>query len=116
MSIGIGAFLRWRQRRATQASSPARMIPRLERTPPHVPAEYQSLYRYLEHRYASLVVLSFDQIEMLLGFPLPAPAGTEREWWTAAGAPRDHASAWTGAGRTAVPNLVARTVAFERQA
>ena len=115
MSIGFWP-LRWWRGRAAPVSQPPRMIPRLERTAPNVPAEYQSLYRYLEHRYASLVVLTFDQIEQLLGFPLPAPAGTEREWWTAGDVPRDHASAWTGAGRTAVPNLAARTVAFERQA
>jgi hypothetical protein len=113
MAFIIEWFRRWRSR-ATPVAPAARLIPRPERTAPHVPAEYQSLYSYLEHRYASLVVLSFDQIEMLLGFKLPAPAGAEPGWWTAADGPA--APSWTGAGRTAVPNLAARTVAFERQA
>ena len=36
-----------------------------------MPGTYQSLYEYLEHRYANTVVLTFAQIEDLLGFPLP---------------------------------------------
>jgi hypothetical protein len=87
----------------------------MERTPPQVPAEYLSLYKYLEHRYASMVVLTFEQIETLLGHALPALASTEPDWWTAVAASKAHSSAWTGAGRSAVPNLLARTVAFERQ-
>jgi hypothetical protein len=82
---------------------------------PRVPPEYLSLYTYLEHRYASTVVLTFQQVEALLGFALPETARTEREWWTGASAPREvHANAWFVAGRTATPNLLARTVAFER--
>jgi hypothetical protein len=86
-----------------------------ERRAPLVPAEYLSLYTYLEHRYASIVVLTFEQMEALLGFALPAPAFTERDWWTpiAARASR-HSEAWVGAGRRATPNLAARTVTFER--
>ena len=56
----------------------------MEQSTPHVPREYQALYTYLEHRYASVVVLTFEQIEALLGFALPALACTEPEWWTAA--------------------------------
>ena len=87
-----------------------------ERRDPRVPAEYLSLYTYLEHRFASIVVLTFEQMEALLGFALPAPASTERDWWTgvAVGASR-HSEAWVEAGRTATPNLAARTVAFERR-
>jgi hypothetical protein len=82
---------------------------------PCVPAEYLSLYTYLEHRYASTVVLTFEQMEALLGFTLPEAAHMERDWWTGAAlrtAP--HSEAWTVARRTATPNLLARTVAFER--
>ena len=105
----------WR-RRATPVSEPPRTIPRLERTEPHVPAEYLSLYRYLEHRYASCVVLTFEQMEALLGFGLPASAYTEPGWWTEAAVPTGYSAAWTGARRTATPNLPARTVTFERRA
>jgi hypothetical protein len=78
----------------------------VRRPPPRVPAEYLALYTYLEHRYASTVVLTFEQIEALR---------MERDWWTGAAlrtAP--HSDTWTVAKRTATPNLSARTVAFER--
>jgi hypothetical protein len=76
---------------------------------------YASLNAYLEHRHASYVVLTFEQIESLVGFSLPALASTDREWWTGPSGETDkHADAWTTAGRTAMPNLLARTVAFDR--
>jgi hypothetical protein len=82
---------------------------------PRVAARYFALYTYLEHRYASNVVLTFEQMESLLGFALPAPACTEREWWTSPSGDTDrHSDAWSAARRTATPNLLARTVAFER--
>jgi hypothetical protein len=52
----------------------------MEQSTTHVPGEYRALYSYLEHRY--VVVLTFEQIEALLGFALPTPARIEREWWT----------------------------------
>jgi hypothetical protein len=66
----------------------------LEQSTPHVPREYRALYTYLEHRYASVVVLTFEQIEALLGFALPTPARTEREWWTEGVDPQHHCAAW----------------------
>ena len=86
----------------------------VEQSKPHVPREYQALYTYLEQRYASVVVLTFSQIEALIGFSLPTPARTEREWWTGSVETRRHSAAWTGAGRTAAPNLGAETTRFER--
>ena len=86
----------------------------MEQSTPHVPREYRALYTYLEHRYASVVVLTLEQIEALLGFALPSPARTEREWWTDTVDTQRHCTAWTGAGRTAAPNLAAGIVTFER--
>jgi hypothetical protein len=87
----------------------------IARPPARVSTPYSSLNAYLEHRYVSSVVLTFDQIESLLGFSLPAPASTEREWWTSPTGEIDgHTEAWTLTGRTATPNLFARTVAFNR--
>jgi hypothetical protein len=104
----------WRPRVAPVSEAPKTIFP-LDRTAPRIPAEYLSLHTYLERRYASIVVLTFEQMEALLGFALPASACTDPDWWTGAAAPRcRHAAAWTGAGRTATPNLVARTVTFER--
>jgi hypothetical protein len=86
----------------------------MEQSAPRVPREYQALHTYLDNRYASVVVLTFDQIEALLGFALPARAKTERDWWTGTVDTQRHCSAWTEAGRTAAPNLAARTITFER--
>ena len=76
-----------------------------------VPPEYAALHKYLRDRYASLVVLTFEQIESLLGFALPDAARTEGSWWTQA---NRHTGAWVNAQRSAAPNLLARNVAFER--
>jgi len=79
--------------------------------------KYRCLYEYLEKRYANTVVLTFGQVEDLLGFSLPDLARVNREWWTMAdiGTTEVRCSdAWTLAGRTARPNLMAQTVAFER--
>lgn len=86
----------------------------LEDGVPHVPREYLALHSYLDHRYASVVVLTFEQIEALLGFALPGPARTERDWWTGTVETHRHCAAWTEAGRTAEPNLAARIITFER--
>lgn len=80
---------------------------------------YASLQKYLTARYADAVVLTFAQIEDLLGFALPGAARVEPAWW---GPPvqGDVASAqsqsWVLARRTATPNLAAETVLFEREA
>lgn len=87
----------------------------VERRASRVPVQYRSLHAYLEHRHAAVVVLTFEQIEMLLGVALPASASTERDWWVDATARTNrHSEAWLVAGRTAAPNLSARTVTFER--
>ena|ERR1700730_1649658 len=80
--------------------------------------KYLLLYKYLENRYANTVVLTFAEIEDLLGFTLPDQARIQREWWTdrkidVAG---NYSDSWILASRTAMPNLLARTVAFERGA
>ena len=82
---------------------------------PRVAASYESLYTYLEHRAASNVVLTFEQVESLLGFQLPQMARIEPDWWLT-GAPHAdrHSEAWIVAERSATPNLMARTVSFER--
>jgi hypothetical protein len=81
------------------------------------PAKYRPLHKYLDDRYADTVVLTFAQIEDLLGSLLPDIARLRREWW--ANADEDHtpsaqARSWTEASRTATPNLLAQVVVFER--
>jgi hypothetical protein len=79
---------------------------------------YLLLYKYLENRYATTVVLTFAEIEDLLGFALPDQARLNQEWWTeaAVNVARDYSDSWTLASRTAIPNMSAQTVAFERAA
>jgi hypothetical protein len=106
------AALRWRTRRATQGRV---VVGSLDQRQPRIAGEYSSLHAYLEHRFASNVVLTFEQIESLLEFALPQRASTEADWWTSDDPHADHHSeAWTRAGRKATPNLSARTIAFER--
>jgi hypothetical protein len=82
-----------------------------------VPSQYLLLHKYLVNRFADSVVLTFAQFEDLTGCPLPDSARAQQEWWTSADGKTDKAScadAWIQAGRTAKPNLLARTVTFER--
>jgi len=76
---------------------------------------YVHLYDYLRRRFANRIVLTFGEIEDLLGFRLPEQARRQSEWWTGA-EPSSHADAWTLAQRTALPNLLAQTVVFDRGA
>ena len=79
--------------------------------------KYLLLYEYLENRYANTVVLTFAEIEDLLGFSLPDLARLQQGWWTDARmnvAGSHYSDSWILASRTATPNLLARTVAFER--
>lgn len=81
-----------------------------------VPREYQSLHEYLDKRFATTVVLTFSQIEDLLGFALPDLARLRLDWWgndaTSTGSAPSRS--WTQASRTATANLLAQTVVFER--
>ena len=79
--------------------------------------KYRSLYEYLEKRYANTVVLTFGQVEDLLGCSLPDLARTDQAWWATAdinNAEVRCSDAWLLARRSARPNLMAQTVAFER--
>jgi len=82
-----------------------------------VAAEYLPLHKYLDGRYADTVVLTFVDLEALLGFALPADARLLPAWWSNP-APDDvhspQSGAWIHAQRTARPNLPARIVTFER--
>jgi hypothetical protein len=102
----------WCRERATKLLA-HRSAPAATRS---IPPEYLSLYTYLERRYASIIVLTFEQVEALLGFALPERALIDRDWWTTGAARRagSHSDAWTAARMTATPNLAAQTVMFER--
>jgi hypothetical protein len=63
------------------------------------------------------VVLTFAEIEDLLGFTLPDLARLEGTWWAeadAGGVASVQSRSWTQASRTVKPNLLAQTVVFDR--
>jgi hypothetical protein len=111
-------WIAWWQQRVMpgQTEAPARVVPR-PTTPRRTAGMYQPLHAYLQGRFADTAVLTFEQIESLLGFALPDGARTHDEWWEGrdadAGA-AGHTDAWRLAGRTATPTLQAKVVAFER--
>lgn len=84
---------------------------------PLVSGRSAPLHKYLDDRYADAVVLTFAEIEDLIGFALPELARVSNDWWTTPdpNATRSRfADSWIQADRTARPNLAARTVAFDR--
>ncbi len=83
-----------------------------------VTADFQPLFAYLKNRFADTVVLTFAQIEDLLGHPLPPPARAEQTWWANAdtsGRSSTQARSWLRADRIATANLPARIVSFVRE-
>jgi hypothetical protein len=113
-------LLDWMKKRGSTASH--HHAPAAETVKPQgrvMSGQYLLLYRYLENRYANTVVLTFAEIEDLLGFALPDQARLHQEWWTDAETTvpgSNYSDSWILASRTAVPNLMARTVVFERAA
>jgi len=85
--------------------------------PSLVRGEYRPLEKYLRERFSDAVVLTFSEIEDLLGATLPNAARLRTTWWTDAdedGVQSLQSHAWIDAQRTALPNLLARKVRFER--
>jgi hypothetical protein len=107
-----------RQETTSDASAVGRHVGKARGKAARVPSKYASLHDYLANRYADSVVLTFAQLEDLLGCALPDSARVQHEWWTSTDKNAGKSScsdAWILAGRTARPNLLARTVAFERR-
>lgn len=82
------------------------------RPQPTAMGEYLPLYHYLRDRHANRVVLTFAEIESLVGFRLPAAARAEPGWWSGPNAVAGEA--WGLADRSVVANLVAEMVVCER--
>ena len=104
-----------RRRRTTTTALPRRTAHRSRR--PSNGRRVRIAVQYLRDRAASRVVLTFAEIEDLLGFLLPDLARRQLAWWNGgdlAGGPSPQSVAWTLAGRTAAVNLGARNVVFER--
>ena len=77
--------------------------------------DYLRLQKYLRERFADRLVLTFEQMEDLLGFPLPPAARVDAGWWNGTATNRTPQSdAWTLADRSVTVNLQARTALCER--
>jgi hypothetical protein len=116
--VRIDKLMTWLTRRFASAASEPEQSPAPVKAPRHaVQGQYRPLHKYLDDRYADTVVLTFSQIEDILGCLLPDTARLEQAWWADAdadGAPSAQARAWTAARRTAKANLSAQTTVFER--
>jgi hypothetical protein len=105
------------QRGSSTKIALTRVAPRLLDDDCPTVGEYKSLHKYLRDRFANRVVLTFGEIEDLLGFSLPPLARVHLAWWDGGdfgGTPSAQSCAWTLAGRTAVVNLPAKNVVFDR--
>jgi hypothetical protein len=105
------------QRSSTTKVAFARVVPRLVDNDCATVGEYKLLHKYLRDRFANRVVLTFSEIEDLLGFSLPPLARVNLAWWDGGdfgGTPSAQSCAWTLAGRTAAVNMPAQNVVFDR--
>ena len=109
-------MLFWLKRRPRQEE--AAVAPTTESAVPEghgMSHAYLALHKYLAERYASIVVMTFAEVEDLLGSPLPAPARRDPAWWNSDDQRNfGHSNSWRLASRGAVANLTAQTVTFER--
>jgi hypothetical protein len=107
----------WMRGQAKPSERDAPSVAPRERPTAGRPGQYRLLHDYLRDRFADTIVLTFDQIEDLLGFALPAEARNDAGWWArTAVIPTDAhcADAWILAKRSARANLQAQTATFDR--
>ncbi|MEO7271623.1 MAG: hypothetical protein ABIX28_18365 [Vicinamibacterales bacterium] len=112
------ALIAWWTGRSPTRSAPAEAPAPPVRRARAYNGEYLALHVYLRDRFADRIILTFSQIEDLLGFALPPAARLESGWWrepSDGGAPTTQAEAWQLASRTAEANMPASSIVFERQ-
>lgn len=76
-------------------------------------SRYYPLFNHLKCSGANEVILSFAEVEALIGGPLPASARAARAWWSN----RDsgaQAAAWMQAGYRATVDLAGEQVTFRK--
>lgn len=79
-------------------------------------SKYDPLRLALEREPRATMPMRFDEVEQLLGFPLPASARRHQPWWANTGGSHVHAEAWLKAGwRATGVDLGRERVTFVRQ-
>jgi len=77
--------------------------------------KYRPLQAHLERRGGRPEMLSFEDIEDIIGKPLPESAVKHRSFWANDNLENGHARAWTRAGyRVAYLDREQKVVRFER--
>ncbi|MDE2900607.1 MAG: hypothetical protein OXN15_06240 [Chloroflexota bacterium] len=79
--------------------------------------KYQRLYTYLSSLQGQEWKTSFNEVEAVIGFELPASARLHRPWWgnQRGGSGHSHALAWSEAGwETAQVDMDTETLLFRR--
>jgi hypothetical protein len=77
--------------------------------------KYDPLRRYLRLQTRSRIPMTFQQVEAIIGAPLPASARRHRPWWANDARGHAHADAWLGEGyRTEDVDMQGEKVVFVR--
>jgi RecB family endonuclease NucS len=76
-------------------------------------SKYDRLTVELETREEAQVILTFDELDSIVG-SLPASARQYPEWWTNNAGSQPHARAWLNAGRRASPDFESSRAVFTK--
>ena len=78
-------------------------------------SKYDPLFKWLNTQRGNRVPATFEQVERILGFDLPASSRTYPQWWENDAKRGVQAKAWLSAGfRTEDVNINNETLAFVR--
>ena len=76
--------------------------------------KYNNIKEFLKEEQTNAIRLTFRQIEIILGGPLPNSAREHQAWW-ANDKSHSHAASWMKIGwKTATPALSKGTILFQR--
>ncbi|MER1999519.1 MAG: hypothetical protein ABS882_07070, partial [Lysinibacillus sp.] len=74
-------------------------------------SKYEPLYKFLESKESNRLIMTFKEVEEVLGFTLPESASKYMAWWDGS-SQHTQAYSWTRAGFKANPSLKEKKVEF----
>ncbi|WP_066066183.1 DUF7662 domain-containing protein [Neobacillus soli] len=74
-------------------------------------SKYEPLYQFLKSKDSNRLVMTYKEVEDVLGFTLPPSASKYLAWWDSA-SQHTQAYSWTKAGFKANPNLKDKKIEF----